>query len=166
MIDALAAVDAIRTVCRCARHRCVCWRPNGLLHCPAHNDRLPSMKVAAPQGRVLVRDFGGCTQEAVIDALRRRGVWPHARPSPSAPFRPPLEQARRDLVRDLRRQRQRLAPYDDLVADAEVLRYMFRVVAQARALVTALGPDDPHAWDLAKRAADLEREAWCWELVA
>lgn len=45
--------------------------------CPAHDDRDPSLSVRdLPSGQVLVHDFGGCSQERVIEALRAHGLWP------------------------------------------------------------------------------------------
>lgn len=44
--------------------------------CPAHDDRNPSLSIGVREGRVLVHCFSGCDQAAVIDALRRRGLWP------------------------------------------------------------------------------------------
>lgn len=46
-----------------------------MVRCPAHEDRHPSCSVSDSAGRVLVRCHAGCTQDAVIDALRRRGLW-------------------------------------------------------------------------------------------
>ena len=38
--------------------------------CPAHKDRTPSLSVRElPDGRVLIFDFGGCSVEAVLDAM-------------------------------------------------------------------------------------------------
>ena len=44
--------------------------------CPAHRDRTPSLHVTEKQGAVLVKCHAGCPQEAVIDALRERHLWP------------------------------------------------------------------------------------------
>lgn len=45
--------------------------------CPAHNDRNPSLSISeGDDGRPLVHCFAGCPQDAVIEALRHRGVWP------------------------------------------------------------------------------------------
>jgi len=44
--------------------------------CPAHNDDGPSLSVSEKNGKILVRCHAGCTQEAVINALRDRGLWP------------------------------------------------------------------------------------------
>jgi hypothetical protein len=43
--------------------------------CPAHDDRAPSLHVTEKDGKVLVHCFAGCSNEAVIDALRTRGLW-------------------------------------------------------------------------------------------
>jgi hypothetical protein len=44
--------------------------------CPAHEDRTPSLSLTdAPDGIVLVHCHTGCSQEAVIAALRARGLW-------------------------------------------------------------------------------------------
>jgi hypothetical protein len=56
-------------------------RPAGpgkwMAHCPAHDDTVPSLSIAeTPDGKVLFRCFAGCPQEAVIAALRERGLWP------------------------------------------------------------------------------------------
>jgi len=46
--------------------------------CPAHNDRSPSLSISEGEGgKLLVKCFAGCKQEAVIDALRSCGLWPH-----------------------------------------------------------------------------------------
>ena len=44
--------------------------------CPAHDDKHPSLSVSdGAGGKVLVRCHAGCSQEAVISALRARGLW-------------------------------------------------------------------------------------------
>src|SRR5216684_3670810 len=48
---------------------------NGMALCPAHDDRNPSLHITQKQNRVLLKCFGGCTQEAVIEALKARGLW-------------------------------------------------------------------------------------------
>lgn len=51
---------------------------HGMCKCPAHPDRAPSLSVSTDQSheRLLVHCFAGCPQEAVIQALRERGLWP------------------------------------------------------------------------------------------
>jgi hypothetical protein len=44
--------------------------------CPAHDDTNPSLSIEdAPSGKVLVKCWAGCSQDAVIDALRDLGLW-------------------------------------------------------------------------------------------
>ena len=44
--------------------------------CPVHQDRSPSLSIAERGGKLLVHCFGGCEQDAVVNALRERGLWP------------------------------------------------------------------------------------------
>ncbi len=46
------------------------------LHCPAHNDEMPSLSVTEREGKVLLHCHAGCPQAAVIAELRRRDLWP------------------------------------------------------------------------------------------
>jgi hypothetical protein len=56
--------------------------PGWIARCPAHDDRKPSLSIAeGADGRVLVHCHAGCPQDLVIEALRRRGLWPEA-PTP------------------------------------------------------------------------------------
>lgn len=51
-----------------------------LCKCPAHNDANPSLSIdEGREGKVLLRCRAGCTQDAVLSALRQRGLWPEAR---------------------------------------------------------------------------------------
>ena len=53
------------------------WRDGkGSARCPAHDDKNPSLSLAnGRNGRPLVRCHAQCSQEAVIAALRDRGLW-------------------------------------------------------------------------------------------
>jgi putative DNA primase/helicase len=47
--------------------------------CPCHDDRVPSLSLNdAEDGKILVHDFGGCSQSAVIETLKARGWWPES----------------------------------------------------------------------------------------
>ena len=49
----------------------------GMCRCPAHDDRNPSLHVTQGQcGKLLVKCHAGCSQDDVIAALKRQGVWP------------------------------------------------------------------------------------------
>ncbi len=48
-------------------------------HCPAHNDRHPSLSIDVRGGKVLFCCHAGCSQAALIAALRARGLWGRGR---------------------------------------------------------------------------------------
>ena len=53
-------------------------KPGGgyLARCPAHDDRTPSLSIdLGDNGAPLLKCFSGCTQEAVVDELKARGLW-------------------------------------------------------------------------------------------
>jgi hypothetical protein len=157
---------------RCSRRGCLCQRRHGPLHCPVpshgqgRGDRSPSLGVTERDGRLLVHCYSGCPQQDLIETLERRGLWPRRGQAARRPARRRslLDEARAAALAEAHRQARRLALYREAFADAEVLRFMYRVVAHARRLITTLGPDDPHTWGLARSAADLERDALNWEL--
>jgi hypothetical protein len=68
---------AIRATLACGRPGCPCRRPGatGKTHCPSHDDAHPSLSVTVRDDRLLVRCGAGCGQDAVLDALRHRGLW-------------------------------------------------------------------------------------------
>lgn len=59
----------------------------GLCRCPAHDDSTPSLSVRdGSNGKVLVKCHAGCSQDAVIEALRARGLWPDGSKTPTKKF--------------------------------------------------------------------------------
>src|SRR4051794_27544943 len=55
-------------------------RPHDFMcRCPAHQDRTPSLHVSEQNGQVLLHCHAGCTQEAVISALRDARLWPESK---------------------------------------------------------------------------------------
>ena len=73
-----AGTQAIACALACGKSGCACGK-RGITHCPAHGDVKPSLNVKEGDGgKVLVKCFAGCTQEAVIGALQERGLWPQA----------------------------------------------------------------------------------------
>lgn len=62
---------------------------SGMCFCPAHNNtNTPALHVSNRDGKVLLKCHAGCSQEAVIDALRAKGLW---RESPKSPPRQPCQ---------------------------------------------------------------------------
>lgn len=47
----------------------------GTAKCPAHKDRNPSLSISEKDGTLLVKCHAGCSQQAVIYALRQNGLW-------------------------------------------------------------------------------------------
>jgi hypothetical protein len=56
-----------------------------ITHCPAHEDRNPSLSITAQADKLLVKCFAGCDQAAVMAALKSRGLWPEPSPRQDAP---------------------------------------------------------------------------------
>jgi hypothetical protein len=53
---------------------------SGMCRCPVHEDNRPSLHVSASgDGKVLVKCFARCSQDAVIAALKLRRLWPESR---------------------------------------------------------------------------------------
>jgi AAA domain/Homeodomain-like domain len=83
--------------------------------CPAHRDRNPSLHVTTTKdGATLVHCFAGCTQDAVIDALRNKGLWSERQPRSSGP----RAEARTGQV---------VASYDYITADGELAHQTLRL---------------------------------------
>lgn len=73
-----------------------------MARCPAHQDRGPSLSISESAGKPLVHCFGGCTQAAVIEALRAKGLWPERERSTWTPAqRRDWAAERREIERDL-----------------------------------------------------------------
>jgi putative DNA primase/helicase len=54
-----------------------------MARCPAHDDRNPSFSIRQAEDRVLVHCFAGCSQDALIAALRARNLWAIVQDEPS-----------------------------------------------------------------------------------
>ena len=83
----MAKVIDIAVGLACGRNGCPCGKTvqtgTGNTHCPAHEDKDPSLSVTEKTGMILVYCHTGCTQESVISVLRQRGLWPNAGSTPS-----------------------------------------------------------------------------------
>ncbi|MGQ9688046.1 MAG: hypothetical protein ACUVXF_04550, partial [Desulfobaccales bacterium] len=79
----MITAETIRQALRCDNPSCACHKPTGLVHCPAHDparqDKTPSLSLNEKDGKVLCHYFNGCSQVAVVEALRAKGLWPSAR---------------------------------------------------------------------------------------
>jgi hypothetical protein len=84
--------------------------------CPAHRDVRPSLHVTIKDGATLVHCFAGCTQDAVIDALRNRGLWPEQ------------PNARNESRKEAKRQAGEIvAKYDYITADGKLAHQTLRL---------------------------------------
>lgn len=87
MSAAGSTYDEIRAGLRCGNSGCPCAKPNGLLHCPAHDDHKPGLSLSLKNGKIIWHCFPGCSQEAVTNALIVRGLWDPPAASRPAPVR-------------------------------------------------------------------------------
>lgn len=66
--DRLTAAT-IRRALGCPNPKCECHQDSGKTHCPAHDDRHPSLSLSEEGGEVLWHCFVGCEREAVTSAI-------------------------------------------------------------------------------------------------
>ena len=69
------SVSVIATALQCGKSRCACEKQK-VSHCPAHQDSTPSLSITERDGTILFHCHTGCSQQAVLDALAERGLWP------------------------------------------------------------------------------------------
>jgi putative DNA primase/helicase len=75
--------EVITQALSCGHANCRCNKQSGknyITHCPAHKDNDPSLSISEKDGKILVKCFGGCTQQEVIAALKERNLWPGSKP--------------------------------------------------------------------------------------
>lgn len=106
--------------------------------CPAHDDRNPSLSLTERNGRILVHCHAGCSQEAVIDALRARGLWPEAKTEPL-----PSRKARSKTKRQPEPEGPIVAEY---VYTDEAGRPLFRVTRHEPKTFRQWRPDGKGGW--------------------
>jgi DNA polymerase-1 len=82
--DPHETAEKIRAALRCGRAGCACQRGSNV-HCPVHDDEIPSLSVSERDGKVLVFCHGGCPSRDVIAVLRARGLWPTSRTGAGEP---------------------------------------------------------------------------------
>jgi hypothetical protein len=137
-------------------------RLGGLGVCPSHADHRPSLDVAeGADGRALVYCHAGCRTSEVLVALGLR--WADLFPPRSAAARwepgprtlNEADHARRDVLAEARRQQARRERYAELTAEADSIRLCDRVIREARAVATRLGPRDD-VLELLRRVAELD----------
>ena len=162
-----------------------------IARCPAHDDRNPSLSLTERDGRLLVHCHAGCSQNAVIEALRERGLWPERErrgltPAERAAWSRAERQAR-DLARAAWRWwRERVAELDEAAARAVDLEgghldpwalaaaageaWRLRSADAAGVIAAyreALETDPEHTLALVRQGGDwdLTAERWCKAVV-
>src|SRR5687768_9800793 len=64
------------------------WR----VRCPAHTDKDPSLDIdIGESGKVLLCCRAGCANDAVVDALKQRGLWANEKPAQVAQVSEPID---------------------------------------------------------------------------
>jgi CHC2 zinc finger len=145
---ALEAALLARGARKIGRH----WR----FTCPFHDDQHPSCDYHPIKHVFYCR---ACHRGGGWKALAERlGVM--AVPGvPQVPVpgtrQPDLPESTAEVLDDLRRQRARLAPYDDLFAIADWIRQIRQRVAEVRQWAAAAG-DREEVWPVLRHAAELE----------
>lgn len=71
------SVVALQRALQCGNQGCPCRRGRNT-HCPAHDDAQPSLSITQGDKAPLFKCFKGCTAEAILEALKGRGLWPLA----------------------------------------------------------------------------------------
>jgi putative DNA primase/helicase len=110
------------------------------VRCPAHSDRTPSLSISeGDDGRPLVFCHAGCPQAAVIDALRRLGLW--SGPGERVEYRP-LDPAVIDARRqqDAKERQHRLARARAIWRDAARNRCRELVITYLRSRQLTIEP--------------------------
>ncbi len=70
MMAKLSASDIARSL-QCSSRNGKGWKAC----CPAHDDHNPSLSITERDGKILVHCHAGCSQESVISALKKLGLW-------------------------------------------------------------------------------------------
>ena len=64
-------IDELRLALTCGKNSCPCSRqgPKNNVHCPAHDDRNPSLSIGEVRtGNILIYCFAGCSSDSVVKA--------------------------------------------------------------------------------------------------
>jgi hypothetical protein len=129
-------------------------RPRGLVTCPFHEDRRPSLSLDLAKG--VFHCFGcgaggGIKRFSELVGETRIHAGPQARESD-------LQRARREAMRHEQALAAKRAIWTPYWAACDRVRDCFTVARDVWAVATGLGPDHPQTWDLLEEAAQIECE--------
>ncbi|MBW1953773.1 MAG: hypothetical protein JRI66_11970 [Deltaproteobacteria bacterium] len=130
-----------------------------LTWCPAHADERPSLSVSEDGGKLLVYCHAGCPQEAIVAALKERGLWPQGEGGARGPG-PKTSTSGKNGTSGARRQRPKTdtggAPPGELVAVYDYRGADGKLLFQVLRYRTSDGgktfrqrrpdPDNPDSW--------------------
>ena len=146
--------------------------------CPAHADRSPSLTFRDGHRGLLVHCWAGCSLAEIARAVGA-GVsdlfYSPDEPGPREIRRraPELDTPERlwrrvwtDTLRDAEAEGQHWAIWEPIFARADFVRHADRRAHAHRMRATAMGPDDPAAWEEAALAALFDEDARLVELEA
>jgi len=132
-------------------------RREGLVRCPFHDDRTPSLSVDLDRG---VFHCFGCGEGGGRHRFAALVGVSHLPADGPRPRESALQVARRDAWR---RELRRLEEYREWIGPlfeiADFIRRSTRAIRQAREVATLLGPNEPRVWRMLEHATEVEREA-------
>jgi hypothetical protein len=134
----------------------------GVIPCVFHEDGHPSLSLDLE--RALFNCFACGARGGLLDLRRRLGeetaVVTRRR---RRPHESTLQQARRRVMEGERRAEARRAEWAPWHVLNDYAGRCRRAVRDARQIATQLGPEDPRAWPVLTRAAEVEREGLALE---
>jgi hypothetical protein len=135
-------------------------RRRGLVRCCFHQDRTGSLSIDLDKG---VFNCFGCGEHGGV--RRFAELVGESTPAAARLTRPesPLHAAMRRAAQQAHREGQQAAEWAPWMHSAEFVRRSTRLVDQARADATTLGPHDPRTWPLLELTAQAERDLLAFE---
>ena len=137
------------------------YRGNYSAHCPAHADSSASLSIGTGKnGRTLLKCFAGCTVDQITKKAGLKVSDLFATPPKRSESVAKPTSLYDEVVEELLTKERLAQAKRDIWAEvwdiADEAKECDRLIAKARAVVTALGPESGAAWDLAEKAAHLE----------
>ena len=113
--------------------------------CPAHNDRTPSLSLGSGDDRVLVHCLAGCSQEAVLDALKERGVYLTRSPLVGRPKPQPRAPAKQPTAKDCPAETERQALALRIWSEAQAIYGTVGAIPDGASQTRCVAAGRPHS---------------------
>ena len=136
----------------------LCGRPTGLVICPFHEDRRPSLSLDLSRG--LFHCFGCGESGGLRRFTELVGEKPQLLGAPRS-SKSPVSTSGQRTFRKNRPDSGRAAERAQLFSLSDYARRCRKTVETARALAT--DSNDPQTWEVLSRAAEVERYGWIVE---